>query len=145
MTRMEKNERFCNVEALTGQVKTLMENVFGMAEPHCAVHEVERVLWQGLLALGRELMQTFFDGLGDGDEGSVVVLNSGQVVRRLEQRHRRGYRSIFGPFVLERAVYGTREDQKIEYAPLDARLQWPEEKFSYLLQEWDQARAVETP
>ena len=55
VTSMEKSERFCNVETVTVQLKALMENVFGMAEPHCAVHEVERALWQGVLALGREL------------------------------------------------------------------------------------------
>ena len=145
VTSLEKYERFCNVEALTAQVKALMENVFGMAEPHRAAHEVERALWHGVLLLGRELLQAFFDRLGDGDEGAIVVLNGDRVVRRLEQRHRRGYRSLFGPFILERAVYGTRADQKIESAPLDARLQLPEEKCSSLLQEWDQARAVETP
>ena len=145
MTSMEKNERFGNVEAVTAQLNALIEKVFGMAEQHCAVHEVERCLWRGLLALGRELLQAFFEGLGDGDEGAVVVLNGGHAVHRLAQRHRRAYQSIFGPFVLERAVYGMREGQKIEYVPLDARLQLPEEKFSYLLQEWDQALAVETP
>jgi len=145
VSSMEKNERFCNVEAVTAQLNALIETVFGMTEQDCAVHEVERSLWRGLLALGRALMQAFFDSLGDGDEGAVVVLNGNRVVRRLEQRHRRGYRSIFGPFVLERTVYGTREDKKIEYVPLDARLQLPEGKCSYLLQEWDQALAVETP
>ena len=145
MTSMEKNERFCNVEALTGQVKALVENVQGMAKQGHAAHEVEQTLWQSVLALGRELMQAFFDSLGDGDEGPVVVLNGGRMVRRLEQRHCRAYQSVFGSFVLERAVYGTREDQKIEYIPLDARLQLPEDKCSYLLQEWDQALAVETP
>ncbi len=78
---MEKNERFCNVEALTAQLKALMATVFGMAEQRCAVHEVECALWQGILALGCELMQAFFDSLGDGDEGPVVVLNGGRVVR----------------------------------------------------------------
>jgi hypothetical protein len=137
VTSMEKNERFCNVEALTGQVKALVENVQGMAKQGRAAHEVERTLWQSVLALGRELMRAFFDSLGDGDEGPVVVLNGGRMVRRLEQRQCRAYQSVFGSFVLEMAVYGTREDQRIEYIPLDARLQLPEEKCSYLLQEWD--------
>ena len=146
MTSLEKNEQFGNVvEALTGQVKRLIETIQGMANGGQAAHEVELTLWQSVLALGRELMQAFFDALGDGDEGPVVVLNDGRTVRRLEEPHRRMYQSVFGSFVLERVVYGTREDQKIEYAPLDARLQLPEQKFSYLLQEWDQALAVETP
>jgi hypothetical protein len=145
VTSLEKNESFGNVEALTGQVKRLIENVQGMAKQGQAAHEVERTLWQGVLALGRKLMQVFFDSLGDGDEGPVVVLNDGRTVRRLEEPHRRGYQSIFGPFVLERAVYGTREDPKIESVPLDTWLQLPEDKGSYLLQEWDQGLAVEMP
>jgi hypothetical protein len=66
-------------------------------------------------------------------------------VKRLEPLHRRAYQSIFGPFELERAVYGSREGQTLEYVPLDAQLQLPASKFSYLLQEWDQALAVEQP
>jgi len=65
------------------------------------------------------------------DEGPVVVLKEGRTVRRLEAPHRRVYQSVFGSFVLERVVYGTREDQKIESVPLDARLQLPEDKWSY--------------
>jgi hypothetical protein len=52
---------------------------------------------------------------------------------------------MFGDFILEQVVYGTREGQRIEAVPLDARLGLPEGKFSYLLQHWDQALAVETP
>ena len=58
MASMDKSERFCNVEALTAQLKALMENVFGMAEQHCAAQEVERALWQVMLALGREFTQS---------------------------------------------------------------------------------------
>ena len=142
---MEKNERFCNVEAVSAQLDALMESVHRMAEQRCAVHEIERALGQGLLALGHALMQVFFDGLGDGDAGPVVDLNDGRTVHRLAQRPCRAYQSVFGSFALERTVYGTREDQKIQYAPLDAWLQLPEDKCSYLLQDWDQALAVETP
>jgi hypothetical protein len=42
-------------------------------------------------------------------------------------------------------VYGSREGQKIAYVPLDAQLQLPASKFSYLLQQWDQGLAVEQP
>jgi hypothetical protein len=45
----------------------------------------------------------------------------------------------------QRAVYGTREGQKIEAVPLDERLQLPQEKNSYLLQDWDQELAVQMP
>ncbi|MGF1615056.1 MAG: hypothetical protein ACFCVA_14420 [Gammaproteobacteria bacterium] len=78
-------------------------------------------------------MQVLFDSLGDGDEGPVVVLNEGRTVRRLEAPHRRGYPSVFGSFVLERVVYGTREDPTIASVPLDTWLQLPQDKGSYLL------------
>src|SRR5260221_10745420 len=35
------------------------------------------------------------------------------------------------------------EGQKIEWVPLDNRLQLPESVFSYLLQDWDQSLCVE--
>jgi hypothetical protein len=53
--------------------------------------------------------------------------------------------TVFGEFEIPRVVYGTREGQKIQHVPLDARLQLPESKFSYLLQDWDQSIAMEMP
>ena len=46
--------------------------------------------------------------------------------------HRRPIQNVFGPFVLHRVVYGTREGQKIEAVPLDQRLRLPHGKNSYL-------------
>jgi hypothetical protein len=46
---------------------------------------------------------------------------------------------------LDRVVYGTREGQRIEAIPLDARLGLPAGRCSYLLQDWDQALVVENP
>jgi hypothetical protein len=40
-------------------------------------------------------------------------------------------------------VYGSREGQAIAFVPLDNRLQLPASVFSYVLQDWDQALAVE--
>ncbi len=64
-------------------------------------------------------------------------------VRRLEKPRKRGYLSVFGEHELIRMVYGSRETQRIEYATLDHRLQLPESKFSYLVQDWSQSLAVE--
>src|SRR5262249_53057876 len=64
---------------------------------------------------------------------------------RLGARPRRRYVSIFGAFELERTAYGSREGQALAFVPLDNRLQLPESVFSYVLQDWDQALAVEQP
>jgi hypothetical protein len=107
------------------------------------VHEVEKALWEQLLRLGREALGQVFALLGNGDRGDVVELPDGRRCRRLDGEHTRRYVSIFGQFVLSRTVYGSREGQKIEFVPLDNRLQLPEGAFSYLLQDWDQSLCVE--
>ena len=108
-----------------------------------AVHDVERGLWQRLLQLGRTTLGHFFALQGTGDLGDTVTLPEGQTCERLPQLHTRRYVSIFGAFTLARTVYGSREGQKIEFVPLDNRLQLPASVFSYVLQDWDQGLCVE--
>jgi hypothetical protein len=107
------------------------------------VHEVEKAIWQELQRIGREALAQVFALLGNGDIGESIELPDGRRLQRLEQEHPRRYRSIFGEFVLSRVVYGSREGQKIEFVPLDNRLQFPASSFSYLLQDWDQSLCVE--
>jgi len=126
-------------------LEELQTFVRSAAEAGTPVHEVERGLWRRLLQLGYQLQGQFFALVGDGDQGETVTLAEGQVVRRLPTLHRRPYQSVFGPFELDRVVYGTREGQQIEFVPLDSRLGLPAGKFSYLLQDWDQALVVENP
>lgn len=61
-----------------------------------------------------------------------------RIWRRLEQLHKRSHHSIFGALTIHRHVYGTREDQRIEVVPLDARLGLPLGEFSYVLEDWPQ-------
>jgi hypothetical protein len=109
-----------------------------------AVHEVEKDLWHELLRLGHHYLAHFFALAGDGDMGETIRGEDGQEWQRLEQRHPRRYVSIFGTFVLERVVYGSREGQKIEFVPLDNRVQLPAGVYSYLLQDWSQGLCVES-
>jgi hypothetical protein len=108
-------------------------------------HEVETGLWERMLKLGHSIFGTWLELFGDGDAGDRIVLEDGREVRRLEVLHRREIQNVFGPFELIRAVYGTREGQKIEAVPLDQRLGLPQCKHSYLLQDWDQHLAAEMP
>ena len=108
-------------------------------------HVLEQSLWRQLLRLGHDLQAAYFALAGDGDCGETLKLADGRVVRRLPEPHGRPYQSIFGDFTLERVVYGTREGQRIEAAPLDARLGLPAARCSYLLRDWNQALVVENP
>jgi len=132
-------------QRLPDLLEELQSFLMSSAEQGVAVHEVEQGIWRQLLKLGRESLQVFFDRVGDGDLGETVELEDGRPLRRLPGEHVRPYQSVFGPFDLRRAVYGTRVGQRIELVPLDQRLRLPQGKFSYLLQDWDQRLAVESP
>lgn len=111
-----------------------------------AAHEVERGLWSRILDIGRKALGQFFRMQGTGDMGETVTLpegSEGESLSRLEGLHERRYVSIFGEYRLRRVVYGSRDKQKIEFVPLDTRLQLPASAFSYVLQDWDQSLCVE--
>jgi hypothetical protein len=86
------------------------------------IDTVERELFRQLLGLGHSLLSAFVAAQGDGDLGPEVESPEGHLVRRLPERHDRRYVSIFGELSIARAVYGTRQGQKIERVPLDERL-----------------------
>jgi hypothetical protein len=130
-------------ETLQQQFAQLQEVVRRSAKEGRAIHEVEEDLWTRLLQMGHEAMAQFLRLQGDGDMGETVTLPGGELCQRLAELHPRRYVSIFGEFHLERVVYGSREGQKIEFIPLDNRLQLPASVFSYVLQNWDQSLCVE--
>jgi hypothetical protein len=70
------------------------------------------------------------------------LVHDGKKYRRLADTHSRSYRSIFGNLTIERFVYGTREGQKIEWVPLDAKLGLPVGEQSYVLEDWLQRLCV---
>ena len=128
---------------LAQKLNEITDFVTTAVEKGVSVDVVERKLWSQVLAIGHQSMGMYFDLCGDGDMGATITLPDGRVLNRLAGLHPKPYQSVFGPFVKDRAVYGTREGQMIEKVPLDERLQFPESKFSYLLQDWDQSLAVE--
>jgi hypothetical protein len=103
---------------------------------------VEETLWDHMLNLGRLLLTSFVAGQGTGDLGPTLK-HDGRVFKRLDRLHTKSYMSVFGALPpIERTVYGTRETQKHEVMPLDARLGLPESDYSYLLQQWSQSFCV---
>ena len=140
MPRTAIQDKWAELHQLTEELAEYVEQA---AKEGQAIHEVEQGLLSRVMAMGRRALGCFLEAQGTGDLGESVTLLDGQVIRRLETRHQRPYRSIFGDFDLERTVYGTRETQKIEWVPLDQRLALPESDYSYVLQEWSQALGVE--
>jgi hypothetical protein len=130
-------------EKLQKQMAELQDYVRLAATDAQPIHEVERELWRRVRQMGFEALGQFLRLQGDGDRGETVTLPTGEECQRLEERHERRYVSVFGEFRLQRVVYGSREKQKIDFVPLDNRLQLPASSFSYVLQDWDQSLCVE--
>ena len=134
---------FDNLEELAEMAEGLATFVQQAAVEGTAAHEVENGIWQRVLAMGRQATSQFFQMQGDGDVGETIKMPDGEELRRLPEPHQRTYRSIFGPFTLSRYVYGTREGQRIDFVPFDARLELPESELSYVLENWAGTLCVE--
>ena len=132
-------------QEIRDQTETLISTIKESYQNGTAIHEIEKNVFEAVLKMGHQALGLLFELCGSGDVGPSVGLDDGREVNRLPTLHVKPYLSIFGPFQISRHVYGSREGQKIEYIPLDAYLQLPRNKFSYLLQDWDQSLAVETP
>jgi hypothetical protein len=132
-----------NAPSLDSLLASLVASVRQAAADGTSAHETERRLFCDVLALGREAFALFLSLQGQGDLGEQITLPDGRHARRLPQTHDRAYRGVFGDFTLPRVCYGSREKQKIDFVPLDARLQLPQSDYSYLLQQWDQTLGCE--
>src|SRR4051794_35987188 len=117
----------------------LVERMQHAADQQQPIHQVEETLFRELLVIGRCLLQAFLDMAGTGDVGPTLTLagdapsDPDQELPRLDQTHKRPYLSIFGEIAIERTCYG---HDRVEAAPLDARLHLPQRQYSYLLQRW---------
>ncbi len=129
---------------LKGQVQLdeMMAFVRQAAGEGRPIDEVERSLWESLLALGHSLLAGYVEQVGIGDVGETLS-HEGRELNRLEFLHERRYVSVFGELTVARCVYGSRETQKHEVIPTDVVLGLPESDFSALLQAWDQSFCVQ--
>jgi hypothetical protein len=140
---MTDQPRVLKTENLQQRLTNLVGFVQTAIQDGTALHKIELGLWQELLQLGHDFMEQLFTLAGDGDMGETIPLPNGEESRRLPELHSRPYVSIFGRFLLQRVVYGSREGQQLDLVPLDNRLQLPASNFSYVLQDWDQNLCVE--
>jgi hypothetical protein len=83
------------------------------------------------------MLEENFRCRGVGDVGSAIILEAEEDKEAIRLGHRRlrgrNYESIFGTIRLERLGYNARGEESVH--PLDERLNLPERKYSYVLQE----------
>lgn len=140
------------------QIERLWDSIRRARAEDRPIDQVERAVFAELMQIGFHVLKAFVDSAGDGNLGETLDVpapaesrarepdappaEGRRTVRRLPQPHTRRYVSIFGELTITRVVYGTREGQKIEAAPLDARLGLPRGDFSYVLEDWQQRLCV---
>jgi len=142
---MNEDAKNINKEEIINKASSLIDLVENAYKAGTAAHQVEQNILCELLKLGYMLLSHLFALYEGSDQGETVELSDGRTVKRLPEKHKRSYLSIFGEFDLFRWVYGTRNDQKFDYIPMDKQLQLPHRKYSYLLQDWGQSISVDVP
>jgi hypothetical protein len=98
------------------------------------LHEVERGVFVRLLSLGLLLLRLFLAEKGTGKLATGSVTTREGTNLRYHSTKSATYLSIFGTLVIERAYYWDLGEAGV--CPLDAMLNLPERRYSYLLQEW---------
>jgi hypothetical protein len=108
-----------------------------------SLHDVERGALSRVLEIGFAAVELFLNAQGEGDLGARVETDEGAVLYRSERVAERPLRTIFGEHSFMAYVYSRGQNRKIELRPIDARINLPEGKASYLLQEFSQMFCVE--
>jgi hypothetical protein len=136
---IEIEDRFDKVAKV---FSALLNKVQRAAHRSDAVHEVEEMTWRGLIETGREIVAAYIKEQAEELPRPEVIEHAGKTLQRLPEQRTRPYVSAFGPTPYERDVYATRETQRQEVVPLDAKLGMPESDTSYLLQKWSGVQFV---
>jgi hypothetical protein len=128
------------IEEARQEFNSIVDYILGAAVCR-EIHEGEDGIYRRLLRLGRILLELFVPAVGTGKIGERLIDEDGTVYRYLRDSGCK-YLSIFGEITIVRAYYA-KEGRKGRF-PLDARLNLPQRKYSYVLQDWMLSKAVET-
>jgi hypothetical protein len=138
-TTPERQSGARDIEQALAIFWNLVQRVQDAAPRQEPIHQVEETIFRDLLTIGLSMLRTFLNASGAGDVGPTLTIPGDtpaeppQVLPRLEQPRSRPYLSIFGEVTIERTGYGY---DRLDAAPLDARLHLPRRQYSYLLQRW---------
>ena len=129
------------LQSLSGQLRKLVPESAGQGK---SFDQTERKVWQMVRKIGFEAMELFVSLQGDGDLGEHINTEDGQQFVRSAKRATTMVRSIFGEHVFQQFTYSRGKNKTILLRPLSARMQLPEHRWSYLLQEFPQIFSVES-
>lgn len=130
-------------EDLAKMAEDLHEFARQAAENGTDFASFESGVHQRVLQMGGRAVDYFLHAQGNGDLGPTIRTAEGVELQRSPTVQKREVRSIFGEHAFESFVYSRGPRQKIELRPINARLNLPAGKASYLLQEITQLFCVE--
>ncbi len=130
-------------DVLVAMAQDLTQFVQRGVRDGASLDHVERGVLGIVLDMGANAVDLFLAAQGNGDLGPSVDVPDDRTLWRSESVQRRPVRTIFGEHAFEAFVYSAGSNRKIELRPIDARLNLPEGKASYLLQEFSQIFCVE--
>jgi hypothetical protein len=121
----------------------LQQLVQQAAQEGQSLYETEKSILATVLKMGHLATDTFLQLQGDGDLGESIETDGGQTLNRSEEPVNRPLRSVFGEHTFAAYVYSPGPKKKVAFRPIDARLNLPEGKGSYLFEEFSQYFCVE--
>ena len=139
LTIYEKETLIESLDETFTEIKAYVEGAIGQE----ALHDVEQHLFRRLQSLGRGLMETFVALSGSGYEaGNPPLSEEGQpLAYKGTKAEGSPYLSIFGEIRIYRAAYAHPDGGRVY--PIDATLNLPAHKYSYLLLKWLQASSTD--
>jgi len=136
-TIYEKEALFERLDDAFSELKEYVVGAIGQED----LHEVEQHLFRRLQRLGRGFLETFVAQSGTGYEAGHPPRSETGVPMEYKETPESPYLSIFGEITIARAAYAHPEGGRVY--PLDAQLNLPAHKYSYLLLKWLQAASAE--
>lgn len=130
-------------ETLLEMAMELQQFVDQAAADGESLYETEKGVLAKVLKMGHLAIDGLLQGQGDGDLGPTVQTAGGVELQRSESPVERPLRTVFGEHTFDAYVYAPDPKQKIALRPIDARLNLPAGKYSYLLEEFTQYFCVE--
>jgi len=138
-TIYEKEALFENLDAAFAELKEYIVSAVNKEE----LHPVEQQMFGRLQQMGRQGLEAFVTLSGTGSEAGNPVRSEDGAPLAYKGIEAKGspYVSIFGEIRIHRAAYADPAGGRVD--PLDAQLNLPAHKYSYLLLKWLHASSAD--
>lgn len=123
--------------------RELEELVVQAAAEGWSLYALETKTWDAVLKMGFAAVEMFLLGQGNGDLGETCTTDAGRTLRRSEEPIDRPLQTIFGLHTIQAYVYAPGPHEKIEFRPVDARMQLSDRRSSYRFEEFSQYFVVD--